>query len=501
MDIIAQLETKPHSEYMTTDEKREFLLHLPEYKASAPLESKRYAAEPDISFLKEQQTEAFNRLWTFIQSDAKMFLLRGVAGSGKTTVINTFAESYMARMRVVNVALTAPTNKAVKVLRNKAEYFHTNLSFITVHSFLGLKAQFDTDKEKEVFVKDYDRDDISAESCGLLIVDETSMLSPDLFNFLLPYIERGQFKVIFMGDPYQIPPVGHTESPPMSELVQRGMKIDVFDLTEIIRQGQGSPIIETTFEIRNNMDRGETLTNRVSKITDVGSVVYLDFLDGNLLDDILQKYFTSEHFKSDSDFVKVLAYRNKVVDYINARVRCYLFGENPKKIEIGEKLIADQPITDADRQEILFTTNDEMEVLDYVIKEDNFNDGKFILKYYSAKVVSVDSNKPGEKYVKILHEDSEKTYVDMLEQFAKYARLQLKGTIAFKKAWESFYQFKKKYSLVKYSYAITIHKSQGSTYNTAIVYEGDIDNNRKIGERNKIKYTACSRPSRLLIIF
>ena len=66
--------------------------------------------------------------------------------------------------------------------------------------------------------------------------------------------------------------------------------------------------------------------------------------------------------------------------------------------------------------------------------------------------------------------------------------------------WGKFYEAKRMFADIGYNYAITAHKSQGSTYETAFVVESDIDIQRDIENRNRIKYTAFTRPSKRLVI-
>ena len=68
------------------------------------------------------------------------------------------------------------------------------------------------------------------------------------------------------------------------------------------------------------------------------------------------------------------------------------------------------------------------------------------------------------------------------------------------KSWLHYYNFLRRYADVNYSYAITAHKSQGSTYNTTFVLEDDINMNLDVVERNRIKYTAYTRASKKVYV-
>jgi len=102
--------------------------------------------------------------------------------------------------------------------------------------------------------------------------------------------------------------------------------------------------------------------------------------------------------------------------------------------------------------------------------------------------------------VRLIHEDSEKEYNDLLKLQADYAKSLQPGSYQARSAWIDFYAFKRVFFWVRYSYSITCHKSQGSTYEIAVVMEDDIETNRNTYEKNRILYTACTRPRRDLIV-
>ena len=68
------------------------------------------------------------------------------------------------------------------------------------------------------------------------------------------------------------------------------------------------------------------------------------------------------------------------------------------------------------------------------------------------------------------------------------------------KSWIQYYNFLRRYADVSFAYAITAHKSQGSTYNTTFVLEDDINMNLDVVERNRIKYTAYTRASKKVYV-
>lgn len=477
---------------MTMTMNKDCLFNLPEVVNFEKIEKKYIDSAPDLTMFNYGQKAAFDRLWWFVtETNGGMILLQGYAGTGKSFVINKLVHNFLFVQKTKNIAVTAPTNKAVKVLRNFSSYTHTNLSYSTIHSLLGLKEKIDA-YGNQSFVRD-PKEPCSLDSYEVLILDECSMLSDEIFEMLQPFVHKG-LKLIFMGDPCQINPIGKEEAIPLNPAKQMEYGITVCELKEIVRQKEGNPIIETTMTVRNGLYRDNCLIIRDSQITENSGVLYVKQADGNFLDELIKIYFNSENFKNSSDFVKIIAWRNKTVDFMNNRVRTHLFGPTAGKLEIGERLLANRPI--CDEEKILFTTNDEMTVKGFEVKTEMINDS-IPLNYYET-IVMDDNGK--DKQINIIHENSEERYKTICQQLAQLATNKPKGSFLAKRAWEDYFEFLDYFSDVKYCYAITSHKSQGSTYDTAIVMEGDINNNRKVVERNRLKYTAMSRPSRLLLI-
>lgn len=202
--------------------------------------------------------------------------------------------------------------------------------------------------------------------------------------------------------------------------------------------------------------------------------------------------FSSTYFKTNPDYVKIIAWTNREVDKYNKIVRTHLFGEGIPKIIPGDKLTADAPYIED--KVALIKNNEDMEVVSATIEEDNVGPDLYIKVYKSVvKVFGLE----GDTYdvaVKILHEDSDTDFKAVLNLLKTRALAEVKGTYKHKEAWREFYRFKDRYLRAKYSYAITAHKSQGSSYDHTVVMMYDIIKNNKTEERNRILYTACTRP-------
>lgn len=174
--------------------------------------------------LSPSQEIALTKLESFLSSSSKVFILKGYAGSGKTTILKGLIDYLENQERDVDVI--APTGKAAKILREKT------LRGTTIHrgiynfeKLLPLKVESEDLAEKSFhyFFPIAEKSNINR----VIIVDEASMVSNmksqhELFTFgtgkllddLLTYakIRTTSNKIIFVGDPAQLPPVTDSKS-------------------------------------------------------------------------------------------------------------------------------------------------------------------------------------------------------------------------------------------------------------------------------------------------
>lgn len=482
--------------------------------------------------LNEDQLRAFNDMVDFIDSDDAMYVLKGYAGTGKTFMIQRFIKYFLNRKYSQGIAITAPTNKAVKVIKAGAAYGKNShrVDFMTIHALLELKEKI-TSTGQLTFVPETNKPlkvrgrkvKPRIENFKIVIVDETSMLSHSLFRSLLNYAYHEsagkRVKIIFLGDPAQIPPIGEKGSIPF--LPSNDYKFRKGLLSEIMRQAEGNPIIQASFALRDNLEKSQPIPVLTTDTNDAGKgIIHLDASDQKkreyLRDFILPLLFEKE-FVEDPDFAKVIAWRNKTVDLMNSLIRKPLFGWDIDDIVVGEKLIINKPIVDEKKRPI-FQSSDEVEVVDAVVttldihvkgvendkqpkKDNDFMSNVFqdISKHtHNFKVYECRVKMSGGKTTSpltLLHKDSKDHYNEILKKLKKHA-LKLRTS----EAWVSYYTFMRQFADVSYNYAITAHKAQGSTYKNVVILEEDLDANANIIERNKIKYTAYSRAAETLYV-
>jgi exodeoxyribonuclease-5 len=467
----------------------------------------------DLETLNPDQRKAFEELRDYISdgSDDSVYVLKGWAGTGKTYCVSVLVRFVLNVMHPTHnwykIAVTGPTNKSVRVIKKTSGIINSRVTFQTIHKLLGLTEKITQDGQQE-FVNQGDFKP-AINQMKLLIIDEVSMLNDDLFHEILKY--RGKLKIICMGDPAQIPPVGRPDCIPFREELAAGYRIKTLQLKMIMRQKEDNSIIESSVAIRSNIGSPKNPVEPATKLNSKGEGV--EFLNLNCSDtrrgfsDRLAQYFKTEHFKKDSEYAKIIAWRNKTVATMNDLIRKVIYGDESmtSKILVGEKLIANNPVIQ--NESIVLNTNEEFTVESFDIKEDDLRyqvsdhpDDDYYnirLKYYDTIVSYLDDEDDVIRVgIEILHEDSQADF-NKLANILKQRAIQKRGK---DKSWIIYYNFLRRYADVNFAYCITAHKSQGSTYNTTFVLEDDIDMNWDIVERNRIKYTAYTRSSRKLYV-
>ena len=466
----------------------------------------------DVDSLNPDQRRVFDNLAYFLtSSDDSVYVIKGWAGTGKTYCVSLFVkyvlEVVYANKNWYRIAVTGPTNKSVRVIKKTSGIRSTRVTFQTIHKLLGLKEKITMDGRQE-FVNDGDFSP-GISSTRLLIIDEVSMLNDDLFLKILNY--RDKTKIICMGDPAQIPPVGRPDCIPFRDELADTYRIKTVELRTVMRQKEGNAIIDSSVLIRSDLNSYRSLVPPVTNINLLGEgIEFLNLNSEEVRKDFskkLEAYFKSPKFSNDSEYSKIIAWRNKTVATMNDLVRSVIYGDESRSSKIlkGEKLIANNPIIQ--ERSIVLNTNDEFSVVDYKVKTESLrfmlssnpddDPVEITLKYYDTKVHYLDDNDDEISInIEILHEESE----DEFKKFANVLKLKAIEKKGADKSWLQYYNFIRRYADVGYGYSLTAHKSQGSTYNTTFVLEDDIDMNQDVVERNRIKYTAYTRASRKVYV-
>ena len=281
--------------------------------------------------LTSQQNIVFGQIKAFLDSDASVFILRGYAGTGKTTMVKVIAD-YIEKNR--KLVMMAPTGRAARVLAIK-----TGHDAFTIHKAIyggaRVKPKKVTDIAESEFKFEFPINQFEDGGNIVAIVDEASMvcsrkIEHELFIFgtgnlledLLTYV-RPNFggKVIFVGDPAQLPPVGEPVSNALrAEYFQeKGLKVVEIELTEVIRQKGDSAILKNAMMIRDLLkkDKRNQLVFEEQK-DDVETVPSELFLD---------KYINYRKVSGKHDSV-IICYSNQSASRYNRDIRKMLYGED-----------------------------------------------------------------------------------------------------------------------------------------------------------------------------
>lgn len=279
--------------------------------------------------LTNQQNKVFEQIKAFLNSDASVFILRGYAGTGKTTMVKVIAD-YIEQTR--QLAMMAPTGRAARVLAMKTGHTAT-----TIHKAIYSKAHVEPKKVKNIAESEFKFvfSINNSENGGniVAIVDEASMvcsrkIEHELFMFgtdnlmedLLTFV-RPNFggKVIFVGDPAQLPPVGESVSNALRAeyFKEKGLKVIEAELTEVLRQKDDSVILKNAMMIRDLLkkDKRNQLVFEEQK-DDVETVPSEQFLD---------KYLNYRKESGRHDSV-IICYSNKSANRYNRDIRKSLYG-------------------------------------------------------------------------------------------------------------------------------------------------------------------------------
>lgn len=477
--------------------------------------------------LSEQQQDAFDDVheWFFGKSPDK-FVLIGSAGTGKTytvqrivhsiqELVNRYPQSLQHRLgysqfwdsssrqvvRVprrdsLKVGLCAPTHKAVEVLAEFAQRAELDAQIGTLHSFLHVApGEFDADG-KQKLVEVFSKSDHYS-SFGLMVVDESSMIGNELLNFIPDSVPT-----LFMGDPAQLPPVCADVAEPIESPVfslQPQCK-----LTQVMRY-DGS-ILAMATDIRNNIEcqYPPKIPAKADNLIGLSAAAW----EAEML-----AFFKEIDFVSNPNSIRALAYRNERVEQLNKMIRATLYPDAIERYEIGEILMANEPIfvwnNYEGREEIIMQTCQECSIV--AIEHDSKTISSALTEdSVTAEILILSIESRGVMLPKIqcLRYDDQIVF-EFLDKF-KTAILELgkdtdKQTQKKMRAshWGQYFWLLKELNLIQkgkkymqrlqYAYALTIHKSQGSTIQNVFADFRDIHAGRDPKTKNQLRYVALTR--------
>lgn len=421
------------------------------------------------------QKEVLNACLKALKKE-QILLLKGSAGVGKTYLVSILIEKLYNKNMIRDVAITAPTHKALSVLIEKQSSNNFDCSFKTIHSLLKLKKIINEQTGKEEYIMGSSENPFDI--LDLVIIDEASMINENLLNIIENYLIERNTKIIFIGDEKQINPVKEKNS----IVFKKGYK--TFELKEIIRQNKNNPIIKLSNNLKllkigkSNFIK-QVLENNIEQIIGYGFST-----NKEMVKKILKK-------NNGSDEYKYLAWTNENVDSTNKIIRELIYNDDKNVFKIPNKIEKNEILIFNSSYKGKFHKNELIKIKNFVIKNTTFDvpdliiNGKITFKKIEFLCYDIRNNEK-DCNLYIIHESYEKKYKSILREIVKKIRnKQLK--------WKYYYLFIEKFADLKHNHALTIHKSQGSTYDKVIINYIDVMKNKNIIERNRLLYTAITR--------
>jgi exodeoxyribonuclease-5 len=407
-----------------------------------------------------------------------MAVLEGFAGCGKTTLVATLV-SALAR-RNWHIAIAAPTNKAVAVLDGKVA---ERVDARTVHSLLGQVAARDGDGGRQArqirppAVADYD----------LVIIDECSMISTAMLRDIVQH--RGSARILFVGDPAQLPPVGERLESPVFRDIQHKVR-----LSEIVRQAADNPIIAMTMPIRQAIEEQRRVTlEEIAAVIPEGATQAAVMTGGmQLVSDI-----AIGEQKRGVD-CRVVAFRNARVQAYNAVIHAALHGAPEGRCEFApeERVIVHEEFRCLEGrrihngEELIFRGAEPME------SQLGFEAWSATLtRDCGSTVRAVIPTRAG-----AIEEHIRQQWTRRRPIAERGRRGDALAHVEARAIADHIREVEDAFARLRHAYAITAHKSQGSTFHTVLVDWGDLSAMRDAFEFNRGLYVAASRASHHMAI-
>lgn len=422
-------------------------------------------------------------------------IIKGYAGTGKTSIVGALVKS-LPKIGFKSVLL-APTGRAAKVLSN-----YSGHPAYTIHkkiyrqksSATGL-GEFALDKnthQRTIFI--VDEASMIANSSSENSIFGTGHLLDDLFE----YVYSGEMcKLILVGDTAQLPPVGLTVSPALDikAIEETGFNATEFELTQVVRQTEGSGILLNATNLRNEMSDNRT---GYPQLTTKGHADVRRISGSELIEEIENCY---DEFGIENTMI--LCRSNKRANKYNEGIRRTILWRE-EEIAKGDQLMIVKNnyfwLSDEEKGQTPFLANGDIAKITRI--------GKYH-ELYGFRFADVDLeivDYPGlEIHTKIMldtlmsespsltWEENQKLFNLVLED---YADIRTKRERIKKVKENPFFNALQ----VKFSYAITCHKAQGGQWKAVFIDQGWLADDMLDIEFRRWLYTAFTRPTERLYL-
>ncbi|MCT4613871.1 MAG: AAA family ATPase [Marinifilaceae bacterium] len=437
----------------------------------------------------DDQNSAIDCITSYISisDEDAIVLLKGYAGTGKTSLIGAVIKS-LHKLKIKTM-LMAPTGRAAKVLSN-----YSGFAAYTIHKKIYRQKSLNTTNEEFNIDKNLHKDTV-------FIIDESSMISNStgdnsvfgtgrLLDDLVNYVTDGEnCKLIMVGDTAQLPPVGLDVSPALDtdELVSLyNFQIQERELTEVIRQSMDSGIHINATHLREliSYQSNEFPKFQIKDYDDIERVSGMD-----LIDKITESY---DNYGMEETII--ITRNNKRANQFNQGVRnTILYRE--EEISNGDILmvVKNNYFWSKNIKELDFIANGDIMEVKRIRKYHNLYGYRFVeatvcfpdYNYIEADTVLMldtlnmeSANLPYDKYKEFFY--------SVLEDYSEYRSKKEKFERVRNNEYFNALQ-------VKFAYAITCHKAQGGQWDNVFIDQGYVTREYMNNDYYRWLYTALTR--------
>lgn len=474
--------------------------------------------------LTQEQSAALQAIQSFVLDDKQdAFILRGSAGTGKTTLIAKLVDTLDSMS--LTYGLLAPTGRAARILGNKIKQLSPTAQSEgrTIHSAIYTLNHMEVNEGAETAndpgLRMFFPLREEEPAVSLFVIDESSMVGDketigDVMQFgsgrllkdVVTYARMRRpgrsddhiTKLLFVGDPAQLPPVGENSSPALSDDYLRSeykLQVSSFDLKSVMRQAQGSAILDRATELRDAL-----LANRFNTFSLNPNQQEIQQVEAQKAIALVVEGLQLK----DSNVVVV--HSNATALEYNRNIRERRWGNPDLSIQVGDTLLVNKNSTthELSNGDLVKVTQVEA---DSKLVHVHLKGGHQVELWFRDVTVAFRSGTGDiiQTHCKVLENllVSPHRELSALEQRALLVDFRKRHPDLKPKSAEFRSTIRKDPYFnalqVKYGYAMTCHKAQGGEWNTAIV-----DFEAKAGARNasffRWAYTAITRAARNLII-
>ena len=405
----------------------------------------------DTITLTEGQQSAYEVFAKFIfEPGPGVFVLKGYSGTGKSTLVETLLDRLPKLIKTqqltdpdsppefTQVELTATTNQA-------ADQFSriTGEDVSTIHSKLGLRVHKDWKTGKTNLVPRRGADPVEG---VILFIDEASYIDRELLKWIFKIAVN--CKIVFIGDPAQLLAVGSARSP----VFDAGFP--TAELTEVVRQAEGNPIIDLSTNFRHTVNTGEWLPCKVDGH-------FIQHMDRDSFEGAILREFDDPTWSHNRS--KVLAWTNKCVINYNQAIRNHVKGE--PSLNVGDFAVCNRFLSLGGNKNI---------------KTDQL-----------VRVTGITSPETRHGVIGRCYQLDNRYQVFMPDSWhdakarLKQARANEESSIAL--------EIDERWADLRAAYACTINKSQGSTFDKVFIDLDDIKRCNSGDQIARMMYVAVSR--------